>query len=157
MRTRRSRRGPDWTGLARAGQTAWLCGNLYEAVVDVPGLQAVARRGSGVLGHGSPVRYYLPVIPLSPGATAGALVSGWRSGGDRRMVGVTATTLASAIGCTAYLVRTVNVRLLRDEPPPTDEQRRQLVRTRHRWNAARLAALACGMAAFGRACPPRSR
>jgi hypothetical protein len=142
----------QWATLAGIGQAQWFFGNLYEAVVDVPRLLADARpnREPGLLAAGSPVRYYLPTAPLTLAATAVTLIDSWRSGGDRRAVGVAAASTASAVALTAYLVKTVNVGLLRDGDA---SERRDLVTTWHRANLARLCALAVAATAMRQALP----
>ncbi|MEU4762061.1 DUF1772 domain-containing protein [Actinosynnema sp. NPDC023794] len=139
-----------WAAIARLGQAHWFFGNVYEAVVDVPRLLVDARpnRAPGLLAAGSPVRYYVPAAPVTLAATAVALA---RSGGDRRAVAAaTAGTLVAA-ALTGYLVRTVNLRLLRDDEPLTDEDRRRLTTTWHRGNLLRLLALAVAASATRRA------
>lgn len=146
----RSRLG--WARVAQLGQAHWFFGNLYESVVGVPQLliDAQPRRTPGLLGSGSPVRYFVPVAPLTLGATAASLVRSWRAGGDRwPIVTATASTM-SAVGLTAYLVRTVNLRLLRGEPL-SESDRGRLLRTFHRANAVRLVAVAVAAFALRRA------
>jgi hypothetical protein len=140
MRTQSSR---TWAAVARFGQLQWLFGNVYEAVVDVPRLLADAQpvREPRLLGAGSPLRYYLPAAPVTLAATVVTLVDGWHSGGDRRAITAAAASTAAAAGLTAYLVRTVNLRLLHDATPLDAAQRRALIATWHRGNLARLAAL----------------
>lgn len=108
-----------WAGPARAGLAYWFFGNLYEAVVDIPALLADAQqqRAPRLLGPGSPVRYYVPAAPLTLIATGAALIEGWRSHGDRRVITTAAASMVAATAVTAYLVRTVNVRLLRSHEP----------------------------------------
>lgn len=60
------------------------------------------------------MRYYLPPDLM---ATTAALIDSWRSGGDRRMIITAAASTASTTALTAYLVRSVNLRLLQDEEP----------------------------------------
>ena len=80
--------------IAKAGQAAWLFGNLYEGAVGVPQLLgwAQAERPPGLLTTGSPVRYFAPIAPLALGTTTSTLIRSWRSGQDRRPV-------AAAAGC----------------------------------------------------------
>lgn len=127
-----------------AGLAHWFFGNLYEAVVDVPGLLAAARddREPRLLGTGSPVRYYAPVAPLTLAATGATIVEGWRSRADRRAVLAAFAGTVTATGLTGYLVRTVNVRLLREGNRLPAAERRELVTRWHRVNAVRLVALA---------------
>ena len=136
-----------WTAVARLGQVHWFFGNVYEAMVDMPQLLADARsdRTPKLLGAGSPLRYYLPVAPLTLASTAATLIRGWRSGGDRRVIITAAVSTAAAMALTAYLVRTVNLRLLRSDEPLSVTEVRDLVRTWHRGNLARLLALIVAM------------
>jgi hypothetical protein len=152
MRNRSSDRRAPWAAVARLGQAHWFFGNLYEAAVDMPRLLADARpdRAPGLLAPGSPLRYYLPAAPLTLAATAATLADGWRRGGDRRPIVVAAAGTASATALTAYLVRAVNLRLLRDGPPLDEAERRALGRTWHRGNLVRLAALLVARGALRR-------
>lgn len=133
--------------LARLGHIHWFFGNLYEATVDMPQLLIDARsnRPPTLLGAGSPLRYYLPAVPITLTTTAATLLDGWRSGGDKRVIVATATSTASAMALTAHLVRTVNLRLLRSDGPLSTAQTRTLVRTWQRANLARLLCLAVAM------------
>lgn len=139
--------------MAELGQAHWLAGNVYEAMVDMPRLLADARpnREPGLLAAGSPLRYYLPVAPVTLAATATSLVGSWRSGGDRRAIATAAVGTASAAALTGYLVRVVNVRLLGSGNPLSVTERDQLVRTWHRGNLARLLVLAVAAGALRRA------
>ncbi|WP_367129727.1 anthrone oxygenase family protein [Saccharothrix sp. HUAS TT1] len=139
-----------WAALARLGQAHWFFGNLYEAAVDVPRLVADAEREPRLLGPGSPLRYYAPAAPVTVAATGAALVEAWRSGGDRRAVATSAAGTLVAAGLTGYLVRAVNLRLLRGGTPPGADERRRLLRTWHRLNLVRLAALAVAALALRR-------
>jgi hypothetical protein len=76
--------------IAQLGYAHWFFGNLYEAVVRIPDRLAKGyapgakdERLASVLSAGSPVRYYLPGIPVVIGATLSALAAGWRSRTDR--------------------------------------------------------------------------
>lgn len=141
-----------WAVVAELGQAHWLAGNVYEAMVDMPRLLADARpnREPGLLAAGSPLRYYLPAAPVTLAATATSLVGSWRSGGDRRAIATAAVGTASAAALTGYLVRVVNVRLLRSGNPLSVTERDQLVRTWHRGNLARLLVLAVAAGALRR-------
>ncbi|WP_433260545.1 DUF1772 domain-containing protein [Actinosynnema sp. CS-041913] len=132
-----------WAVIAGVGQAHWFFGNAYEAMVDMPRLLADAQpnRSPGLLRAGSPLRYYLPAAPVTVVATAAALVDSWRSGGDRRAITTAAAGTASAAALTAYLVKRVNLRLLRSGKPLSATERRSLATTWHRGNLARLAAL----------------
>jgi hypothetical protein len=126
---------------------------VYEAVVDVPQLLADAqpRRRPGLLGPGSPLRYYAPVAPLTLVATAATLVDSWRSGGDRRLIAAAAASTVAAVGLTGYLVRTVNVPLLSGAVPVDSADRPRMLRRWHRANGVRLAAVAGAWFALRRA------
>jgi Domain of unknown function (DUF1772) len=138
------------TTVARLGQAHWFFGNLYEGAVGMPQLLADAQRQRPprLLGPGSPIRYYAPVAPLTVVTTTAVLVDGWRSGGNRRMITTAATGMASALGLSAYLIRTVNLRLLRTGEPLSAADRRRLVTRWHRVNMIRLVALAVAAAAL---------
>jgi hypothetical protein len=106
---RGARTGSPWPARAEVAQASWFFANLYEAVVDVPRLLLDARqqRRPGLMGPGSPLRYYAPVGPLTIATTTIALVDCWRAGGDRRMVALAAVNTATAGALTGYLVRAV--------------------------------------------------
>lgn len=153
-------RGRGWFRAARTaarlGQAHWFFGNLYEAVVDVPRLltQARDRREPTLLDPGSPVRYYGPAVPVTLGSTAAVLVESWRSGGDRRAIAAGAAGTASAVALSAYLVRNINVRLLRGRAPLTPQENRRMLTTWHALNLLRLLSLAAAVVALPRALPP---
>jgi hypothetical protein len=142
-----------WAAVAWLGHAHWILGNLYEAVVDMPQLlvDAQPNREPGLLGAGSPVRYYLPATPLTLVATTATLIDDWRSGGDRRAIAAAAASTASAAALTAYLVRTVNLRLLRTAGPLDQAERSRLVRAWHRGNLVRLSFLTVAVLALRRA------
>lgn len=141
-----------WPTVARLGQTAWFFGNLYEGVVGMPQLLAAARsqRAAGLVGPGSPVRYFAPVAPVAIGATTVSLVRGALADGDRRLITTTAVGMASAVAMTAYLVRSVNVHLLHSATRVTEADERRMVATWHMVNTVRLVALAVASIAFAR-------
>lgn len=145
-----------WAAVARVGQAHWFFGNLYEAMVDMPQLLADARaqRAPGLLRPGSPVRYYIPAAPLTLTATTATLVDSWRSGGDRRVIIMAAVGTASATALSAYLIRSVNIRLLRSGEPLSALERRRLVKTWHQGNLVRLVALAVASTALRRTSLP---
>jgi len=118
----------------------------------VPQLLADARpqRPPRLVGPGSPVRYYAPVAPLAFGATTVTLVKTWRSGGDRRLITASAVSMASASALSAYLVRSVNLRLLASDEPLSEDDRRRMFAVWHRMNAVRLVALAVATASLSR-------
>lgn len=144
--------GSWWPKAARLGQAAWFFGNLYEGAVGMPQLLAAARtrRATGLAGAGSPVRYFAPVVPVAIGATAVSLVRGALGDGDRRLIATTALGVASAVAMTAYLVRSVNVDLLRSATPVSEADERRMVATWHTVNTVRLVALAVASIAFSR-------
>lgn len=88
------------------------------------------------------MRYYAPVAPLTLAATTAALIGGWHSGGDRRMIATTAVNTVAAVGLTGCLVRTVNVPLLAGAVPTDSSDRHRMVRRWHLANGIRLAAVA---------------
>jgi len=96
------------------------------------------------------VRYYAPVAPLAFGATTVTLVKTWRSGGDRRLITASAVSMASASALSAYLVRSVNLRLLASDEPLSEDDRRRMFAVWHRMNAVRLVALAVATASLSR-------
>lgn len=108
------------------------------------------RRAPTLLGAGSPLRYYAPVAPVTFVATAVALVDSWRSDGDRRLVLTAAAGTASAAVLSGYLIRTVNLRLLRGEGQLGATEARDLARTWHRVNLVRLSALVVASSALRR-------
>lgn len=107
---------------------------------------AQAERPRGLLTSGSPVRYFVPVAPVALGSTAATLLRDWRSGKDRRLVAASAGCFLGAVALSGYLIRTVNLSLLRNDEPLTDLERRQLVASWHKINGARLLLLAAGSA-----------
>jgi len=146
-----------WPGLAVSGQVLWLCGNLYESIVDVPRLlrDAQPRRRPGLLKPGSPLRYYAPTAPLALAATAATLMNGWRSGGNKRVIGTAAAHMAVAVGLTAYLVRKVNVPLLTGTGSIDDAEQQRMLRIWRRVNAVRVAAVVGALVATRRLNEPR--
>jgi hypothetical protein len=131
--------------LAQLGYAHWFFGNLYEAVVRVPDRlakdyapDARDQHQASVLSPGSPVRYYLPGIPVVVGATLSALVTGWRSRTERPWLCATAVSALSGVVATVYLVRTVNLKLfVADQTLPRAEQDR-LPHIWYRVNLVRL-------------------
>jgi hypothetical protein len=142
-----------WATVARLGTTAWFFGNLYETAVGVPQLlaDAPARR---LLGAGSPLRYWAPLGPLTLAATTTTLVGSWRSGGSKTAVVATAASTASAVAISAYLIRTVNIRLYGGSL--TDADRRALIGRWHRLNGVRLGALVIASVALQRVAKPEN-
>lgn len=141
-----------WAAAARFGQAHWLFGNLYEAVVDIPGLLADAPEHGpkGPLDARSPLRYYAPVAPVALAATAVTVVRGWRAGSRPAAVTAAAGT-AAAVGLTVHMVRSFALPLFRGALPADTDERRALTRNWHRANVARMAAVAVATAALRRA------
>jgi hypothetical protein len=141
--------------VAGLGQISWFFGNLYEAVVDMPQLLADAQpnRKPRLLAAGSPLRYYLPIAPVTFAATMAVLLDSWRSGGNRRMMATAAMSTASAAAITVHLVRTVNLRLLQSTQPLSATERARLIRTWHRGNLMRLLCIAVAAWALRQAAP----
>ena len=126
--------------VARFARAAWFFGNAYEGAVGVPQLIASANRHASVLGTGSPLRYFAPVGPAAVGGTAAVLVRSWHTGADRRAVVAATATSAAAVGLSAYLIRSINIPLLKGEAD--EEARPRLVSRWHQGNAVRLCLLA---------------
>ena len=131
--------------IAQLGYAHWFFGNLYEAVVRVPDRLAKDdepgaedRRLAFVLSAGSPVRYYLPGVPVVLGATLSALVAGWTSRNDRPWLGAAAVSALSGVVATAYLVRAVNLKLFVAGQALTPADRDRLLRVWYRVNVVRL-------------------
>jgi hypothetical protein len=122
-------------------------------MVDMPRLLADAQpnREPRLLGPGSPVRYYLPAAPLTLIATAVTLADGWRSGAHRGAIVTAAASTASAAALTAYLVRTVNLRLLHSRVALDDAECSRLVTAWHRGNLVRLSLLVVAAGALHQA------
>jgi hypothetical protein len=140
----RPRRQTRWaTAAAELGRLQWLGGNLYEAAVNMPRLlvDAQPNRHPGLLAAGSPLRYYLPTAPVVFIASAASLAHDWRAGGDRRAVAVAVAGTASSAALTAYLVRDVNLRLLRGSTPLGADETDRLIKTWHRGNLLRMSCL----------------
>jgi hypothetical protein len=133
----RPRKQTRWATAAELGRLQWLGGNLYEAAVNMPRLlvDAQPHRSPGLLAAGSPLRYYLPTAPVVFVASAASLAHDWRAGSDRRAVAAAAGTASSA-ALTAYLVRAVNLRLLRGSMPLDPDETERLIKTWHRGNHA---------------------
>jgi uncharacterized membrane protein YeiB len=142
-----------WAVVAWLGHVHWFAGNLYEAMVDMPQLLADAQsnRKPGILAAGSPVRYYALAAPATLAATVATLIGIWRSGGDRSAIITAAASTASATALTGYLIKTVNVELLRDGTPPGPAEQRRLVSTWHRVNLVRLLLVAVSAGVLRRA------
>jgi hypothetical protein len=63
--SRRTRAASVLLGITRLGHARWFCGNLYEAIVRVPDLQAhqADKQAMSPEGPGSPVRDYAVAAP----------------------------------------------------------------------------------------------
>ena len=144
------RRRSPWAVVALAGQLAWMGGNLYEGVVGVPELLSDAheKRAPGLLRTGSPVRFYAPLAPLVLGATGVTLVKGWQVDDNKRLIVAAAASNAVALALSGYLIREVNLPLLRSaDSLPTSGR---LIRIWHRTNAVRLIAIISSVMALSR-------
>ncbi|ORA31183.1 hypothetical protein [Mycobacterium aquaticum] len=130
---------PSANGIARFGRAAWFFGNAYEAVVGVPQLIAGAGRRPGIIGTGSPAPYYAPITPAAMGGTSVVLHRGWQGGADHRTVVAAAASLAGALGLSTYLIRGINIPLLKGEIAP--EVQSHLIARWHRLNVMRLGLL----------------
>ena len=136
--------------VAEVGLAHGLFGNLYEGVVRVPDhlarhrdleVPAGHRVGPGaLLAVGSPVRYYLPVAPITAGAVLVAAATGWQRSGDRRDLAAAAVGMVSAAGITSYAVRGIIVPVLFAPHPPDSAERDRLLRRWHRLNVIRMVA-----------------
>jgi hypothetical protein len=142
---RRAQRTAALLDLAQLGHAQWFFGNVYEAVVKVPELlsdsaQATDQPARSVLGPGSPVRYYLPAVPVALAGTLGAVINGLDSPGGRRWLAVSTGCFACGAALTGYLVRKVNLNLFFGAEPPPPAERDALLRTWYRLNVLRTAA-----------------
>ncbi|MCO1660552.1 DUF1772 domain-containing protein [Pseudonocardia humida] len=138
---------------AQFGQAQWFFGNLYEAVVQIPDRLAHRRdlavppgepvTVGSMLRPGSPVRFYLPLAPVTVGAAVAALGVGWNGAAAQRRwsTASVAGTLTAGLS-TAYIVRAINVRLFFAAEPPSAEEREALLRRWYALNAIRMAATA---------------
>ena len=104
--------------LAQLGYAHWFFGNLYEGVVKVPELLSKQNAPEGdkppqmsLLSSGSPVRYYLPGVPVVIGATLLAVLSGWKWRSERPWLACLALSTLSGAVATVYLVLKVNLKL----------------------------------------------
>ena len=124
----------------------WFFGNLYEAVVHVPDrLASEDQRLDSLVSPGSPVRYYLPGIPVLIGGTVAAAASGWKVRGERPWLLALGSTTFAGLAATVYLVQRVNRRLFVAGQPVEPAEREQLLRMWYRLNLVRLAAAGAAM------------
>jgi hypothetical protein len=101
------------------GHAHWFFGNLYEGLVLAPGWTSVAGGplavADGVLAPGSPVRYYIPITPLTVLVTLAAVAAGRRTAPTTRralLIGLALTIAGAAV--TGYLVTQINLELFFD-------------------------------------------
>lgn len=135
--------------LMQFGIAQWFFGNLYEAVVKIPERLAADTHRTSVLGPGSPVRYYAPIVPVTTAGAVGALAGS--SGSSRRWLLAAAACWGAGVAMTAYLVRRVNLRVVfADEVVPAAE-RDALIRMWYRVNVLRTAAAGAALFAAHRA------
>jgi hypothetical protein len=135
------RRTSKLLAIAQLAYAHWFFGNLYEVVVRIPDrLASEDQRLDSLLGRGSPVRYYLPGIPLIVGATLASIASGWSSRHQRPWLVALGSATFSGIALTAYVVRTVNRRLFVAGQTMTPTERERLLRIWYRLNFARIVA-----------------
>lgn len=135
--------------LARFGYFYWCFGNLYEAIVKVP--ERIANDPpESVLAVGSPLRYYLPAIPVVIATTFSAPSIGWRCREHRPLLGLATIFALTGLGITAYLVPTVNLKLFVAGSQVAQAERERLLRKWHRLNKLRVFATAAAFFIGGR-------
>lgn len=141
------KRGVALVTILQLAYAHWFFGNLYESVVRIPDRLASGyepggedHRPSSVLSPGSPVRYYLPGIPVLIGGTVWAMAAGWTSRRDRPWLVALVVSTFAGIAATAYVVQTVNRRLFYAGERVPASERDRLLRTWYRVNLARLVA-----------------
>jgi hypothetical protein len=127
--------------IAKLGYAQWLFGNIYESVVKIPERLATDPNRTSVLGPGSPLRYYAPVLPVTVATTAAAFITGWGIEGARRWLAMTAGCSISGLAITGYLVRRVNLKVMFAASPPPEAERDALIDLWHRLNLVRIAAV----------------
>ena len=126
--------------IAKLGYAQWLFGNIYEAVVKIPDRLASDPNRTTVLGPGSPLRYYAPVLPVTVATNAAALITGWRIKGARRWLAMTAGCGITGLAITGYLVRRVNLKVMFAAEPPPQVEQDALTDLWYRLNLVRIAA-----------------
>jgi Domain of unknown function (DUF1772) len=158
QRRRWHRAGTGLLRIAQLGQAHAFFGNLYEAVVRIPDRlsgdddpTAADQRMPSLFSPASPVRYYLPGVPVTVAATLAALLAGWSTPSSRRWLTTSTACTLSAAGVTAHLVAAINVRLFVAGHPLTPPERQALLRTWYRLNAVRLLVLAAAWASAEKA------
>lgn len=134
--------------IAQFSQAQRFFGNLYEAISKAPDRLAEQRNlavPEGVpvtlrvlLQPGSPVRYYLPVGPVTVAAAVSALAVGWQDPERRRWLVASAVGTLGGAMATAYIVHQINVRLFFDSPAPPAAERDALLRRWYWLNTIRL-------------------
>jgi Domain of unknown function (DUF1772) len=143
-----------FTTLAQLAYAHGFFGNLYEATAKIP--HRLAGDGSddarmpSMFSAGSPVRYYIPGVPITVGSTFGALLTGWEDPDNRRWLAAAAASAATAGALTAYVVPAVNTKLFVAGHPLTRSERDRLLRTWYRLNTIRIVALGAGWLALQR-------
>lgn len=135
--------------IAQLGHAHWFFGNLYEAAAKIPERLAddpdLVVRGEAVsmtslLRPGSPVRYYLPVAPITVVASVSALIAGWDTPSDRRWLGTSVVGTLSGGLLTAHIVREINLKLFFADRPLAGTEREDLLQRWYRLNKIRLMA-----------------
>jgi hypothetical protein len=104
-----------------------------------------------IVSRGSPVRYYLPGVPVVVGATLSALLAGWGSQRYRPWLTAIAANALTGLAVTVYLVPAVNLKLFVRGHHLTSADQQRLLKKWYRLNAIRLVAvgsacLICSMA-----------
>jgi Domain of unknown function (DUF1772) len=140
--TRRGR-GTKLLRIAQLAYAHWFFGNVYEAVVHIPDrLSSENQRLGSLLSAGSPVRYFIPGVPVLIGATVACVASGWRFRRERPWLIALGSATFVGVAATAYLVQAVNRTLFVVGQPVEPREREQLLRVWYRLNLVRLAAAA---------------
>lgn len=141
---------PGLVACSVLGHAHWFFGNLYEGLVLAPGWTSVAggplEVAGGVLAEGSPVRYYIPITPITVLVTAAAALVGWRTRSAARrplLIGLMLTAVSAAV--TAYLISQINLDLFFDATTSRDS-RESLADRWTLWNYVRLATVGSALA-----------